>query len=85
MLVSHDMRLTSQIANEIWIDHKTRGKYKGDILNFKMDIACPDGQPRRRKGGTQRRCYRQEKGGFEPTLKPPPKKELEVVALLLRN
>lgn len=37
VLVSHDMRLISQVAKEIWIcDNKTITKYKGDILNFKM-------------------------------------------------
>lgn len=39
VLVSHDMRLISQVANEIWIcDHKTITMYKGDIQNFKMDM-----------------------------------------------
>mmetsp|Transcript_13695 Transcript_13695/g.31143 ORF Transcript_13695/g.31143 Transcript_13695/m.31143 type:complete len:794 (-) Transcript_13695:15-2396(-) len=39
VLVSHDMRLISQVAKEIWIcDNKTITKYKGDILNFKMDM-----------------------------------------------
>jgi len=39
VLVSHDMRLISQVANEIWIcDNKTITKYKGDIMNFKMDM-----------------------------------------------
>lgn len=39
VLVSHDMRLISQVAKEIWIcDHKTITMYKGDILNFKMDM-----------------------------------------------
>ena len=39
VLVSHDMRLISQVANEIWIcDNKTISKYEGDILNFKMDM-----------------------------------------------
>ncbi len=39
VLVSHDMRLISQVAKEIWIcDHKTITKYRGDINNFKMDM-----------------------------------------------
>uniref|UniRef100_A0A6V0BTU4 ABC transporter domain-containing protein n=1 Tax=Pseudo-nitzschia australis TaxID=44445 RepID=A0A6V0BTU4_9STRA len=39
VLVSHDMRLISQVANEIWIcDEGTITKYKGDIMNFKMDM-----------------------------------------------
>jgi len=39
VLVSHDMRLISQVAQEIWIcDHKQITKYKGDIQRFKMDM-----------------------------------------------
>jgi ATP-binding cassette subfamily F protein 2 len=39
VLVSHDMRLISQVAKEIWIcDNKTITPYRGDIMNFKMDM-----------------------------------------------
>jgi len=39
VLVSHDMRLISQVANEIWIcDQKTISKYNGDISDFKMKM-----------------------------------------------
>jgi energy-coupling factor transporter ATP-binding protein EcfA2 len=39
VLVSHDMRLISQVAKEIWIcDNKTISPYRGDIMNFKMDM-----------------------------------------------
>lgn len=39
VLVSHDMRLISQVAKEIWIcDHKSVKPYRGDIQNFKMDM-----------------------------------------------
>jgi len=39
VLVSHDMRLISQVAKEIWIcDNKCIKKFKGDIMNFKMDM-----------------------------------------------
>mmetsp|Transcript_4908 Transcript_4908/g.7462 ORF Transcript_4908/g.7462 Transcript_4908/m.7462 type:complete len:816 (+) Transcript_4908:83-2530(+) len=39
ILVSHDMRLISQVAKEIWIcDEQRITKYKGDILSFKMDM-----------------------------------------------
>ena len=39
VLVSHDMRLISQVAKEIWIcDNKTITVYKGDIQNFKLDM-----------------------------------------------
>ena len=44
VLVSHDMRLIGQVANEIWIcDNKTIEKYKGDILNFKMEMRAQMG------------------------------------------
>ena len=44
VLVSHDMRLISQVANEIWIcDHKTITPYRGDIQNFKMDMRAQMG------------------------------------------
>jgi ABC-type multidrug transport system ATPase subunit len=37
VLVSHDMRLISQVAKEIWIcDNKTITPYKGDIQSFKL-------------------------------------------------
>ena len=44
VLVSHDMRLISQVAKEIWIcDKKKIEKYKGDIMNFKMDLRKAQG------------------------------------------
>jgi len=37
ILVSHDMRLISQVAKELWIcDHKKVEQYKGDIMKFKL-------------------------------------------------
>ena len=37
VLVSHDMRLISQVAKEIWIcDKKKVERYQGDILTFKL-------------------------------------------------
>ena len=39
VLVSHDMRLISQVADTIWIcDNKKVEPYKGDIQSFKMDM-----------------------------------------------
>jgi len=36
-MISHDMRLISQCAEQIYIcDHKKIELYKGDILNFKL-------------------------------------------------
>jgi ABC-type multidrug transport system ATPase subunit len=44
VLVSHDMRLISQVAKEIWIcDNKTITVYKGDIQNFKLDMRAQMG------------------------------------------
>ena len=39
MLVSHDMRLVSQVAKEIWIcDKKTVTRYEGELHTFKMHV-----------------------------------------------
>ena len=39
VLVSHDMRLISQVAKEIWIcDHRKVEKFNGEIEDFKMRI-----------------------------------------------
>lgn len=38
VLVSHDMRLISQVAREIWIVDKGLSKFNGDIADFKMDL-----------------------------------------------
>lgn len=39
VLVSHDMRLISQVAREIWMcDNKTVMRYMGEISDFKMQI-----------------------------------------------
>uniref|UniRef100_A0A7S3K1Y0 ATP-dependent transporter ycf16 n=1 Tax=Aureoumbra lagunensis TaxID=44058 RepID=A0A7S3K1Y0_9STRA len=38
VLVSHDMRLISQVAKEIWIVDKGVQRYQGDIASFKMDL-----------------------------------------------
>jgi energy-coupling factor transporter ATP-binding protein EcfA2 len=39
VLVSHDMRLISQVAKEIWIcDNKTISKHQGDIASFKLGM-----------------------------------------------
>lgn len=56
VLVSHDMRLISQVAQEIWIcDNKTITMYKGDIQNFKMDMRAQmhldDGKEEKGKSG----------------------------------
>jgi ABC-type methionine transport system ATPase subunit len=39
VLVSHDMRLISQVAKEIWVvDNHTVMKYVGEIADFKMQV-----------------------------------------------
>lgn len=39
VLVSHDMRLISQVAKEIWLcDNRSVGKYVGEIADFKMQL-----------------------------------------------
>jgi len=38
LLVSHDMRLISQVAQEIWIVDKGLTKFQGDIGAFKMEL-----------------------------------------------
>jgi ABC-type glutathione transport system ATPase component len=44
VLVSHDMRLISQVANELWIcDKKTITQYKDDIHSFKQKMRASMG------------------------------------------
>uniref|UniRef100_A0A7R9WZT2 ABC transporter domain-containing protein n=1 Tax=Craspedostauros australis TaxID=1486917 RepID=A0A7R9WZT2_9STRA len=81
VLVSHDMRLISQVANEIWIcDDKTITKYKGDIQNFKMDMRAQMGIG---EEASKLRGDASVKATDKPAkAKPEPKKQakLEVVA-----
>jgi energy-coupling factor transporter ATP-binding protein EcfA2 len=47
VLVSHDMRLISQVAREIWVvDNSTVMKYVGEISDFKMQVLSLDHPPR---------------------------------------
>jgi ATP-binding cassette, subfamily F, member 2 len=85
ILVSHDMRLISQVAREIWIcDNKTITKYQGDIQNFKMDMRAQMGIAGDQVGSLRGDASVKRKEGTEPKpkVKPPPKKEpsLEVIA-----
>ena len=51
VLVSHDMRLISQVAKEIWIcDNKRITKYRGDIQSFKLDMRDQMGIEGKQKG-----------------------------------
>ena len=83
VLVSHDMRLISQVAKEIWIcDNKSIEMYKGDILNFKMDMRAQMGLDGDEAGKLRGDASVKKKEDSDPKPKPPPKKEptLEVVA-----
>lgn len=76
VLVSHDMRLISQVAKEIWIcDHKTITQYKGDILNFKMDMRAQMGIAGDQTGKLRGDASVVRKDDPNPKPKPPPKKE----------
>mmetsp|Transcript_29914 Transcript_29914/g.70497 ORF Transcript_29914/g.70497 Transcript_29914/m.70497 type:complete len:825 (+) Transcript_29914:268-2742(+) len=82
VLVSHDMRLISQVANEIWIcDDRTITKYQGDIMNFKMDMRKQLGIEEQQGGKLQGDAS--VKASEAKTKKEKPKKKeakLEVVA-----
>ena len=77
VLVSHDMRLISQVAKEIWIcDNKTIEKYKGDILNFKMDMRAHMGLETKLKGDASVKATGKPKPASHPKKEEP---KLEVV------
>jgi ATP-binding cassette subfamily F protein 2 len=83
ILVSHDMRLISQVANEIWIcDDKTITKHKGDIQSFKMDMRAQMGIEGEQVGKLRGDASTKKKEGEEkPKPKPKPKpKAPEVIA-----
>jgi ATP-binding cassette, subfamily F, member 2 len=85
VLVSHDMRLISQVAKEIWMcDHKKIEKYKGDIQSFKMDMRKQmgiEGEPAGKLRGdasVKKQEAAATNGSDAPAKKAPSK--LEVVA-----
>lgn len=70
VLVSHDMRLISQVAKEIWIcDNKKITKYKGDILNFKMDMRDQMGIAGQQQGNLRGDASVMKKDAGEPKKK----------------
>ena len=84
VLVSHDTRLISQVAQEIWIcDNKTISKYKGDIMNFKMDMRKQMGI----EGDGKLRGDASVKATDKPKQRPEPKPEpkLEVVKPVVKS
>ena len=79
VLVSHDMRLISQVAKEIWIcDNKTITKYEGDIQNFKMDMRKQMGISTELKGDASVR--KKESASVETPSKATPEPQLEVIS-----
>lgn len=83
VLVSHDMRLISQVAKEIWIcDNKCVTKYQGDIQNFKMDMRKQMGidGPQKLKGDASELNTEQEKK--KKPIKSKPKKEKKKLEVL---
>jgi energy-coupling factor transporter ATP-binding protein EcfA2 len=87
ILVSHDMRLISQVADEIWIcDNKTITKYQGDIQSFKMGIRAQMGILGEQKSRVVLRgdaSVKKTDASSQPANKPVPKKaapKLEVIA-----
>merc|ERR1711935_876466 len=70
VLVSHDMRLISQVAKEIWIcDNKTVTKYKGDIMNFKMDMRAQMGISGKQNGSLRGDASVMQKSGVDTKVK----------------
>lgn len=84
VLVSHDMRLISQIAKEIWIcDNKTITRFQGDIQSFKMELRATmelDGDTTKLKGDASVRKKEGDNNSTKAKEKPAPKPKLEVVA-----
>jgi hypothetical protein len=84
VLVSHDMRLISQVAKEIWIcDNKTITPYRGDIMNFKMDMRRQmgiDGEGS--SGGGKLRGDASIKAPDKPKKKPQPAKSEPTLEVL---
>lgn len=82
VLVSHDMRLISQVAKEIWIcDNKTVTIYKGDILNFKMDMRAQMGIEGEQKAQLRGDASQAKKDGEEKEKKDlANKKKMEAAA-----
>lgn len=83
VLVSHDMRLISQVAKEIWIcDDKTITTYRGDIMNFKMDMRSQLGIDNDTNKVNKLKGDASVKAGDKPIAKAVPKKvepKLEVI------
>jgi len=83
VLVSHDMRLISQVAKEIWIcDERTIRPYRGDITSFKMDMRAQMGIANDGGGGgANDKKKKQLKGDASVSVK----KKKEVVKKVVDN
>lgn len=82
VLVSHDMRLISQVAKEIWIcDNKTITRHVGDIESFKMEMRAQMGihaDPKSIMKGDASVQKKDGGGERQPTSKAPEQRTLEV-------
>ena len=84
VLVSHDMRLISQVANEIWIcDHKKIERYEGGIMDFKMDMRSQMGIEKLR--GDASEAVSNEERKKTPKSTPAPEPKLEVVKPVVKS
>ena len=67
MLVSHDMRLISQVAKEIWMcDNKTVTKFVGEIADFKLHLRQEMAKSGLIEGGTSKKDIPASKPRFVP-------------------
>lgn len=84
VLVSHDMRLIGQVAKEIWIcDDKTITTYRGDILNFKMEMRAQMGigsETAPLRGDASTKVKPGDQAVVQPKKEKPTESKLEVVA-----
>jgi ATP-binding cassette subfamily F protein 2 len=84
VLVSHDMRLISQVAKEIWIcDNKTITRHQGDIQSFKMHMRSQMGIGEEKKvlrGDFSVKQKETTNGEASKPTKAAPAPKLEVIA-----
>jgi len=83
VLVSHDMRLISQVAKEIWIcDNKQVQVYKGDIQSFKLDMRDQmglEGQQHKLKGDASQAVKVKELAAPKPKAIAKEEPRLEII------
>lgn len=83
VLVSHDMRLISQVAEEIWVvDNGTVSRYDGNIANFKMEMRAQmgiDGDVKQKLKGDASVAKKDDGKSDNPPKKAAQKKTIDVV------